>query len=116
MKALTLRNLLTFQGTIAALGVGLVTWVGGVQPGASYGIGAGLMLANLFFLSWVWNRLIDKKAIAWTAVLIVIKYTVLLGAIFLLSQKAWFHVLSAGLGMVTLIGTSLAQVAFTHRE
>lgn len=116
MQALTLRNLLVFQGIIAGTAVGLITLVGNFQLGASYAFGSGLMLVNLVFLSWVWNRLIDKKAIAWTAVLIVIKYTVLLGAIFYLSQKAWFHVLSAGLGMVTLIGTSLAQVAFTHRE
>ncbi len=116
MRDLTLRNLLTFQIFFGLMCMGLVMLLGNFQLGASFGLGSLLMLLNLVFLSWVWNRLIDKKAIAWTALLIVIKYTVLLGAIFLLTQKAWFHVLSAGLGMVTFIGTCLAQIAFTNRE
>lgn len=116
MTALTLRNLLAFQTFFSLVCMGLVTLFWDIQLGASFGLGSLLMLVNLVFLSWVWNRLIDKKAIAWTALLIVIKYTVLLGAIFFLTQKAWFHVLSAGLGMVTFIGTCLAQIAFTNRE
>ncbi len=114
--ALSLKNLLLFQ---FAVGLGLTLGVfllWGPQPGASYGLGTLIMFLNLILLAWVWGRLIAKKPIAWTALLIVIKYTVLLGAIFFLSQAAWFHVLSAGLGMVTFIMTSLAQVAFTNRE
>lgn len=113
---LSLRKLLTFQLLLGSAFTAAVAAVAGFQPGASFGLGSVIMFANLILLAWVWNRLIEKKAIAWTALIIVIKYTVLLGAIYFLTQAAWFHVLSAGLGMVTFVLTALVQVALTTRE
>lgn len=68
------------------------------------------MWANLVLLAWSLGRIFAKKSIAWTVGIIVIKYTVLLGAILFLTQAPWFQVLSAGIGLATVIMATLAHV------
>ncbi len=115
-QGLSLKSLFFIQCAIgASLTVAVYLWLG-PQLGASFGSGALVMLANLLMLAWIWSRFLAKKSIAWTVMIIVIKYTVLLGAIFLLTQKAWFHVLSCGLGMATFVMTALVQAAVLKKE
>jgi hypothetical protein len=82
----------------------------GHDPGASFGVGSLMMWVNLLLLSWSLGRIFAKKSIAWTVGIIVIKYTVLLGTILLLTRAPWFHVLSAGIGLATFIMATLAHV------
>jgi hypothetical protein len=113
---LSLKSLIATQFALGAAFTAAVTAFGGPQLGASFGAGALLMLGNLLVLAWFWSRILAKKSFAWTVVIIVVKYTLLLGAIFYLTQTAWFHVLSGGLGMATFIMTALFQVAAMKRE
>ena len=113
---LSLKSLFFIQCTIGASLAAAVWLRFGPQLGASFGSGALIMLANFVLLAWIWSRFLAKKSIAWTIMIIVIKYTVLLGAIFLLTQKAWFHVLSCGLGMATFVMTALVQAAVLKKE
>lgn len=87
-----------------------------VQLGASFATGAGIMFVNLLLLMWIWGRVLAKKSFALTSLIIVVKYTVLLGAIFFLTRETWFHVLSAGLGMAAFILSTLIQLAFAKWE
>lgn len=114
--ALNFRTLVVTQIAINACLAFGVWRLFGLQPGASFAVGGLLMLVNFALLAWIWDRLLTKKSIAWTVVVIVIKYTVLLGAILILIQAPWFHVLSCGLGLATFIMTALAQVAVRFRE
>lgn len=116
MAGLGLKSLLSLQTAIGACLTAIVWLRFGPQLGASFGAGAAIMLVNLLLLAWIWSRFLAKKSIAWTVVIIVIKYTVLLSAIFLLTQKVWFHVLSCGLGMATFVMTALVQVAVWKKE
>lgn len=113
---LSLKTLIATQFALGAALTAIVWWLFGPQLGASFGVGAALMLGNLLVLAWFWSRILAKKSFALTVVIIVVKYTFLLGAIFVLTQTAWFHVLSGGLGMATLIMTALVQVAAIKRE
>lgn len=114
--AYSLKSLVLVQSALATALTMAVAAALGPQQGASYGLGSLLMLTNLLLLAWIWSRYLAKKSIAWTVVIIVGKYTVLLSAIFLLSQRAWFHVLSSGLGMVTFVTACLVQVTYVNRE
>ena len=79
----------------------------GPQLGASIAVGAGLMLFNVIILGWSWHRLIAKKSIAWTVMIIVIKYAVLLGSIFYLARMNWFSLLGAGVGISSFMMAAL---------
>lgn len=113
---LNLKNLLAMQFLLGAVLTAAVYSGFGSQLGASFAIGAVIMLGNLLMLAWMWSRILEQKSIARTVVIIVVKYTVLLGAIFILTHKTWFHVLGAGLGMATFIMTALFHVALMSRE
>lgn len=94
--------------TVVQISVGmafslLVAWVWGVELGASFAIGSGLMLANISLLAWTSWRLIEKKPVAWTVIIIVIKYAILLGSVFFLARTRWFDTLGAGLGVASFV-------------
>ena len=116
VPALKLRSLILVQPMILLLVTAGVAYLWGIQPGASFGVGALVMLTNLLLLAWIWSRHMEKKPVALTTVIIVVKYTVLLGAIFLLTREAWFHVLAAGLGMAAFILSTIIQVGTAKWE
>lgn len=116
VPALNAKTLFFTQTGLNAFLAFAVFRLWGFQPGASFAVGGLMMLVNFVLLAWIWDRLLTKKSIAWTVVVIVIKYTVLLGSILILIQAPWFHVLGCGLGLATFIMTALAQVAVMFRE
>jgi hypothetical protein len=97
---------------ISLLGLGF----GSFQLGASIAIGSGLMLFNLIGLGWSWQRLMAKKSIAWTLVIIVIKYAVLLGSIFFLAREQWFSSLGAGLGISSFVLAALIMALIFRKD
>lgn len=98
----------------AALAALAMLW--NFQLGASMALGAGLMLFNLIGLGWSWHRLMAKKSIAWTILIIVIKYAVLLGSIFYLARQEWFNPLGAGLGISIFMVAALIMALVFHRQ
>lgn len=108
LNKLALVQLIT--GAVVALLAGS-GW--GLQLAASIAIGAAIMLFSLLLLGWSWQRLNAKKSIAWTAVIIVIKYAVSLGSIFYLVRMEWFSPLGAGLGIASFM---LAALIFALLE
>lgn len=117
-RASPLKGVLLLAGIQLAMTVlvsALGYAIGGFQLGASLGIGAGLMLFNVIGIGWIWQRLMMKKSIAWTLLIIVIKYAVLLGSIFYLARQEWFSSLGAGLGISSFVIAALVM-AFIFRK
>lgn len=111
LKTLALCQLLF--GTILSVGVGLI-W--GFQLGASFAVGAALMLLILTFLViTVWLS-VAQKSIAWNVIVIVIKYPVLLGSIVLLMRSDWFSSTSAALGITSFLIAALAWAVFEQMK
>lgn len=103
------------------LGIGMVLalvagWIGGIQLAASTVVGVFLMVLNVTVLGWSWQRLLEKKSIAWTVLVIVIKYAVLLGSIYILGKTQWFSVLGAGIGVASLVLAALVFAAIDDRK
>jgi hypothetical protein len=57
-----------------------------------------------------------KKSIAWTVMIIVIKYAVLLGSIFFLARTNWFSPLGAGLGILSFIVAAFILAVRSYRR
>jgi hypothetical protein len=91
-------------------------WFGGLQLGASIGFGSALMVLNVFALGWMWQRVLDKKSVAWTILIIVIKYAVILGSIWYWAHAEWFSPLGAGLGIASFMIASLVLAAIFHEK
>jgi hypothetical protein len=108
-----LRFLLVWQVVASVLGGVAVTLGFGSDAGASFAIGSVLMTLNVVALAWLWWRIFGQKTIAWTVLIIVIKYAILFASIFYLSRLSWFSTLSAGLGLVTFILPALILAAQT---
>lgn len=100
-------------GLVAALAVG---WLSTPERGVSFAVGAGLMLANLLVLAWTSWRALAKKSIAWTSLIIVLKYAVLLGSIWYLSRTSWFNSLWAGLGVTTFVIAALIAAIIIQKK
>lgn len=90
-------------------------WLG-FEQGASFGAGAYLMFGNLLGLAWAWWRVIAQKTVALTVLIIVIKYAVLLSAIFYLARSPGFSVTFAGLGITSLLVSALIWALTTKNE
>lgn len=84
------------------------------QLAASTLVGAALMLFNVIALGWTVDRMLAKKSIAWTVLIIVIKYAVLLGSIYILAQTAWFSSIGAGIGLVSFVLAILVFAMLSH--
>lgn len=113
---LDLKTVVLVQSAVAAVLTGLVALIWDLRLGASFGVGMVMMWANLLLLVWVWARILAKKSFALTSAIIVVKYSVLLGAIFFLTREAWFSVLGAGLGMAAFIMSALIQAGIAKWE
>ncbi len=114
--AQNLKTILLTQTALGGVIAAGVYYQWGFQHGASFAFGVALVMANSLLLIWIWGRFLAKKSFALTSVIIVGKYTVLLGAILILAQATWFHVLGVGLGMAAFIMSTLFQVALMKWE
>lgn len=111
-----LKWLFAFQFFFGVLFALLACLFGSVQLGASLAFGAGLMVLNLGLLSWSTWRMFTKKSIAWTSAVIVIKYAVLLGALFYFSQTGWFDLFGVALGIASFLIAVLALAAVQPKK
>lgn len=104
------------QLAVAILIGGAIAAIWGVSLGASFVVGAALMLANLGLIAWSSWRLLTKKSIAWTVLIIVIKYAVLLGSIVFFARTDWFSSLGAGLGVASFLIAILIAALLEKKE
>lgn len=111
LKLLALTQLL-----VGALLSPVLGFFGSFQLGASFAMGAGLMLLNVGLLAWVWWRILTQKTIAWTLIVIVIKYAVVLGTIYDLARREWFNPVGAGLGIASFIIAALVTALLLEQK
>jgi len=90
--------------------------MGHLQLGASFMVGASLMLANLVAIAWSSWRVLTKKPIASTVLIIVIKYALLLGSVFYFARQDWFRSLGAGFGIASFILAIMGSAILTGNE
>ncbi len=111
-----LKTLLLIQ-VLIGVGLGLIlAYFAGLQLGASFAVGAGLMTGNLALLAWSTWRLIAKKSIAWTVTIIVFKYGILLGSVVYFAQASWFNTLGVGLGVSSFVLAALLAAMIQKKE
>lgn len=87
----------------------------GFQLGASFMLGSGLAALSVGMVALSTWLTLAKKSIAWTVMIIVIKYAVLLGSIMILSHKSWFNSMGVGLGIASFIATALTFAVLQQR-
>lgn len=115
IPAPSLRLFLILQFLIGGLLALSGTRLGSPQLGASIGAGAALVLLNTALIGWIWRRLMAQKTIAWTMLVIVIKYAVLLTSIYYLTRLDWFNPIGAGVGISSFMLAALALAYFFKR-
>jgi len=111
-----LRPLIFTQLTTTLFSSALLAVLAGPQLGASFALGSIIIMVSLLGISWAWWRILEQKRIAWTVLIIVIKYAVLLGAIFVLSRQPWFVAEGVGLGIASLAFSALVMALFTREK
>jgi len=112
----SLRAITILQIAISLMG-SLSFWaLGQPQLGASFAVGGALMLANVLAIAWTSWRLVEKKPIAWTVIIIVIKYAVLLGSVVFFARTNWFDSLGAGLGVASFLIAILGAALLTTKS
>jgi hypothetical protein len=110
------KGLALSQLVVLALGSGAFAAFGNSSLAASFAVGAALMLTNVVAIAWVSWRQLEQKSIAWTMMIIVSKYAVLLGSIFFLARTSWFSPIGAGLGIASFLIAALVFAIFTQKK
>lgn len=111
-----LKRLLALQLIVGIVIAAAIAATGGAQLGVSFAVGALLMVFNVAILGWAWNRILEKKSIAWTSGIIVIKYAVLLSSIVLLSRRPDFNAVAAGLGIGSFVIAAVIAAMSVKKE
>lgn len=116
----SLKSMAIFQLAIILVAGGGMAAAGHSQLAASFAVGAGLMLGNLLALAWSSWRMLAKKPVASTVLIIVIKYALLLGSVFYFTRMSWFSSLGAGCGiasfMLAIFGSALVGSRYEREE
>ena len=110
------------QVAITVLGSLIIAETHTPEGAASFAAGSGLILLNIFSLVFTWSRVIQKKLVALSLVIIVFKYAILGFIIYKLLGTQWLHqgFFCVGLGslvVTTLIyGIAVAFLAPKHED
>ena len=100
------QAIFTFVGTAAAY------LLLDPQRAMSYGVGSIVVLGNFAILMFVWKRIFQKKQIALAVSLIVIKYALLGGILYIVLRTEWAQPIWLGVGLGTLIFSTLMTSLF----
>ena len=113
---------------VCHLGLGLTLTLGFLALGRtwtalSFGAGALAMLISCLGMAWSTWRMMDptqsglaQKRFALTAAIIVIKYAVLLGSIYYLTQCDWLDPLGFAAGIFSFMIAALMFAAFEYKK
>jgi hypothetical protein len=78
----------------------------------SAGLGGLTVGLNLFVLAFAWGKILDKKLIALSVLIIVSKYTILAAMIIYSMRQSWFDPVGFGAGVASLMITLLVSSFF----
>lgn len=109
-----MRTAILIQGLISILGSAVLLF-SSTQHAASYFSGSILIFLNLLLLTWVWNKVLQKKLIALSALIIVFKYAIFAVVIYKITSLAWLHYAWFCVGLSTLIITVLVLALLGSR-
>ncbi|MFN7262392.1 MAG: ATP synthase subunit I [Pseudobdellovibrionaceae bacterium] len=105
--------------TLLQLGIGLfgslfILIFNTPQNAGSFLSGAMLITLNMYLLEWSWGRILKKKLIAMGFLIIVFKYALLAGLVYLLTKFHMVNLVWMVAGLSTLVLTGLLG-AFIYR-
>ena len=78
-------------------------------------VGGALVALNGAGLGWAWVRILNKKSIAWTVVVIVIKYAFVLGIVSWVVLTGQLAAVPLGLG-ISLLAPSAVVFTFVDSQ
>jgi hypothetical protein len=103
---------LWIQAAVGIVCAALVFYFGDSRLAASLLLGVANMTFLLVMLGWSIHLMLEKKSIAWTVSIIVIKYAVLLGSTYILAQASWFRAVGYGVGLSSFVVAALIFAVF----
>jgi uncharacterized membrane protein (GlpM family) len=83
---------------------------------ASFGLGALAMGLSTAVMGWTTVRTMQQKTFALTALIIVIKYAVLLGTLYYVSQTEWLRPFALVCGVASFMISALLFAVFERNE
>lgn len=89
---------------------------GGFSLAASFALGALVMGLSTATMAWTTARMMAQKTFALTAAIIVIKYAVLLGTLYYLSQTDWLRPFAVVCGVSSFMISALIFAVFERKE
>ena len=92
-------------GVVLACSVGLL-WISSHQV-PSFLAGGALSAINFALLAWLWKRILDKKPVATSSIIIVTKYAILGGLLYVFVRKWNLQIIPLLVGLSTLVASLL---------
>lgn len=86
------------------------------QITAGFIVGSSVMGGNLLVLVWAWGRIIEKKAIALAATVIVVKYAIFGAIIYFVVTQPGLSTVGFLLGFSSMVPTLVGLVFFQKRS
>jgi ATP synthase I subunit len=109
----SLRRLSLIQGIVTLVSAGILTVIDKNQT-YPFLCGAALATLNFVLLTWLWRFILDKKPVAITLGLVVIKYAILAVVLYVFVKEWNLPLLPLFAGIATL-GASFVITAVTQK-
>jgi len=111
-----LKIFMAIQSFVVLIGVLILAETLDNKGAASFFIGGLLILLNVWALTFVWKRIIQKKFIALPVSVIVFKYAILGLIIYQVSKVPWLNPLCFSAGLGSLIVTTGLYLFFIPKD
>ena len=112
-----MKKLFVIQSILLA-GGSLLAWcvIDSWHAAASFAVGAGLVFLNVVLLAWAGSRLMQKKRLALSILVIVFKYAILGAILYKILKTTWVQPMWFCAGVGTLMLASLAMALDNEGE
>jgi hypothetical protein len=110
----TMKYLILLQIAVSLFGALFVLIFNTPQNAGSFLSGAMLIALNMYLLDLSWGQVLKKKLVAMSFLIIVFKYALLTGLVYLLAHSRMINLVWMVAGLSSLVLTGLLG-AFIHR-
>jgi hypothetical protein len=112
----SLKQFMIVHVLVTLLLAGGFALYGNARLSASVAAGSGLLLFSVASLAWVWWRVLNQKTVAWTTLIIVIKYAVLLASLYFFTRTDGLDVIGLGIGVGCFMISALIWALLEQRN
>ncbi len=111
-----MRFLLAFHTGISVVAMGTILLFGTKAQAVAFLVGTTIALVNILLLYFSWKRILQKKSVALSVGVIVIKYATLGFIIYQMATKNLFLLEWVCVGIGTLLVSALATAVKVNRQ